>query len=117
MVKVRSTKDPFLADATCPRVGIENGRKSSTEAQRHRKVGGVKTGETKTVIRHLQTLFEGGSLGGLSDAQLLDRFVDGREAVACEGLVHRAGEAAVPAWRGAPGRDGRNAVRPGRRPS
>jgi hypothetical protein len=32
-----------------------------------------------TAVRELQTLFEAGSLGGLSDGQLLGRFVEQRE--------------------------------------
>ncbi len=37
----------------------------------------------------LQTLFEVGSLGGLSDGQLLERFVARREGAVFEAIVHR----------------------------
>src|SRR4051794_15360672 len=42
-------------------------------------------------VRDLQTLFEVGSLGGLSDGQLLDRFVRRREEAVFEAVVHRHG--------------------------
>jgi RNA polymerase sigma factor (sigma-70 family) len=42
-------------------------------------------------VRDLQTLFEVGSLGGLSDGQLLDRFVARREGAVFEAIVHRHG--------------------------
>lgn len=44
-----------------------------------------------TAFRDLQTLFEVGSLGGLSDGQLLDRFVDRREEAVFEAIIHRHG--------------------------
>ena len=42
-------------------------------------------------VRDLQTLFEVGSLGGLSDGQLLDRFVARREEAVFEAIVRRHG--------------------------
>ena len=42
-------------------------------------------------VRELQTLFEVGSLGGLSDGQLLDRFVERREEAVFEAIVRRHG--------------------------
>lgn len=42
-------------------------------------------------VRELRRLFEVGSLGGLSDGQLLDRFVARREAGAFEAIVRRHG--------------------------
>jgi uncharacterized protein len=42
-------------------------------------------------VRGLQTLFEVGSLGGLSDGQLLDRFLARREGAVFEALIHRHG--------------------------
>ncbi len=44
---------------------------------------------------HLETLFRVGAIGGLSDAQLLERFVAGRD---------EAGEAAFRAWWSGTGR-------------
>ena len=43
------------------------------------------------VAKQLQTVFSSGVLGGLSDAQLLDRFVSQFEEVAFETIVHRHG--------------------------
>ena len=43
------------------------------------------------VVPELQTLFEVGSLGGLSDGQLLDRFVERREEAVIEAIVSRHG--------------------------
>lgn len=43
------------------------------------------------VARDLQSLFEVGSLGGLSDGQLLDRFVARREQAVFEAIVQRHG--------------------------
>jgi RNA polymerase sigma factor (sigma-70 family) len=45
----------------------------------------------KVAVRELQTLFEVGSLGGLSDGQLLDRFVERREEAVFEAIVRRHG--------------------------
>src|SRR3954454_16074714 len=42
-------------------------------------------------VREIQTLFVVGSLGGLSDGQLLDRFVARREEAVFEALVQRHG--------------------------
>ncbi len=42
-------------------------------------------------VRDLQTLFEVGPLGGLSDGQLLDRFVARREGAVFEAITHRHG--------------------------
>jgi RNA polymerase sigma factor (sigma-70 family) len=42
-------------------------------------------------VRGLQTLFEVGSLGGLSDGQLLDRFVARRDGAVFEALIQRHG--------------------------
>jgi uncharacterized protein len=42
-------------------------------------------------VRDLQTLFEVGSLGGLSDGQLLDRFLARREGTVFEALIGRHG--------------------------
>src|SRR5215813_4539084 len=42
-------------------------------------------------VPELQTLFEVGSLGGLSDGQLLDRFVEWREEAVFEVIVRRHG--------------------------
>jgi DNA-directed RNA polymerase specialized sigma24 family protein len=42
-------------------------------------------------VHELQTLFEMGSLGGLSDGQLLDRFIDRREGAVFEAIVRRHG--------------------------
>ncbi len=42
-------------------------------------------------VREIQTLFEAGSLGGLSDGRLLDRFVVRREEAVFEAIVRRHG--------------------------
>src|SRR5262245_48668290 len=42
-------------------------------------------------VRELEALFEGGSLGGLSDGQLLERFVERREEAVFEAIVRRHG--------------------------
>jgi RNA polymerase sigma factor (sigma-70 family) len=46
---------------------------------------------TNSAARDLQTLFEAGSLGGLSDGQLLDRFVARREGAVFEAILRRHG--------------------------
>ncbi len=51
----------------------------------------MKNGETNTAIRDLHTLFEVGSVGGLSDGQVLDRFVARREEAVFEVIIHRHG--------------------------
>jgi RNA polymerase sigma factor (sigma-70 family) len=43
------------------------------------------------VVVDLQTLFESGSFGGLSDGQLLDRFVERKEGPVFEAIVRRHG--------------------------
>jgi RNA polymerase sigma factor (sigma-70 family) len=43
------------------------------------------------VVRDLQTLFDTGAMGAISDGQLLDRFVDQREGAIFEAIVHRHG--------------------------
>ena len=48
-------------------------------------------GRINSAVRDLQTLFEAGSLGGLSDGQLLDRFVAWREGAVFEAIVLRHG--------------------------
>jgi HlyD family secretion protein len=49
-------------------------------------------GSSVTVLRDIQTLFDVGTAGGLSDRQLLDRFLNGRDAEASfEVLVLRHG--------------------------
>jgi RNA polymerase sigma factor (sigma-70 family) len=48
-------------------------------------------GSTNTAVRDLQTLFQVGSLGGLSDGQLLDRFVARQEGAVFEVIVLRHG--------------------------
>jgi RNA polymerase sigma-70 factor (ECF subfamily) len=42
-------------------------------------------------VHELQTLFEVGSLGGLSDGQLLHRFLERREEAVFEAIVGRHG--------------------------
>ncbi len=44
-------------------------------------------GRINAAVRDLQTLFEAGYLGGLSDGQLLDRFVARREGAVFEAIV------------------------------
>ena len=51
----------------------------------------MKNDVANTAGRDLQALFEVGSLAGLSDGQLLDRFVARREEAVFEALVHRHG--------------------------
>ncbi len=43
------------------------------------------------ILRDVQTLFEGGSASGLTDRQLLDRFMSQRDEAAFEALVRRHG--------------------------
>jgi RNA polymerase sigma factor (sigma-70 family) len=47
-------------------------------------------------VKDFQTLFSDGAIGGLSDAQLLDRFVDQREEAVFEAIIQRHGPMA---WR------------------
>ena len=51
----------------------------------------MKTSQRTTIERDLQTLFREGAAGGLSDAELLLRFVDRRDPAAFESLVQRHG--------------------------
>ncbi len=51
----------------------------------------MKNGGMNAAARDLQALFEVGSLGGLTDGQLLDRFVARREGAVFEAIVHRHG--------------------------
>jgi RNA polymerase sigma factor (sigma-70 family) len=51
----------------------------------------VKGSGVNTVVRYLQTFFEEGTVAGLSDGQLLGRFVERREEAALEALVRRHG--------------------------
>ena len=45
----------------------------------------------KVALRYVQTLLKAGTGGGLSDGQLLERFVTWREEAALETLVQRHG--------------------------
>ena len=51
----------------------------------------MKNGVASAASRDLRALFEAGSFGGLSDGQLLDRFVARREEVVFEAIIHRHG--------------------------
>ena len=51
----------------------------------------MKNDVASTASRDLQALFEVGSLGGLSDGQLLDRFVARREEAVFQAILHRHG--------------------------
>lgn len=51
----------------------------------------VKDSRVDAAARDLKVLFEAGTVGGLSDGQLLDRFVARREGAALEALVRRHG--------------------------
>jgi len=51
----------------------------------------VKDIGANATARDLRVLFEAGSLGGLDDGQLLDRFVARREEAVFEAIVHRHG--------------------------
>src|SRR5271168_1467604 len=44
-----------------------------------------------TMIRQFRTLFEAGTIAGLTDGQLLERFLDSRDEIAFEALVARHG--------------------------
>src|SRR4051812_12175175 len=52
---------------------------------------GMKTSRATTIDRDLHTLFHEGVTGGLSDSELLLRFVDRRDPAAFESLVQRHG--------------------------
>ena len=43
------------------------------------------------IVRDLQKLFSSGALAGLSDGQLVERYVDRREEAVFEAIVHRHG--------------------------
>jgi RNA polymerase sigma factor (sigma-70 family) len=61
---------------------------------RQRSDGGMASGRSGDLPRQLQALFQIGTLGGLSDAQLLERFVAGRDEAgeaAFRALVDRHG--------------------------
>src|SRR3954453_5440290 len=51
----------------------------------------MKSGGMHAAIRELSTLFNEGAVGMLSDGQLLDRFVERRDASAFEAIVERYG--------------------------
>ncbi|WP_231749273.1 RNA polymerase sigma factor [Tautonia plasticadhaerens] len=51
----------------------------------------MKKGVTSTAIRDLGTLFDVGAVGGLSDGQLLDRFVERHEEAVFEAIERRHG--------------------------
>jgi RNA polymerase sigma factor (sigma-70 family) len=53
--------------------------------------GGVNGGGVSGAVRYLRTLFEAGAVAGLSDGQLLDRFVVRRDSASLEALVRRHG--------------------------
>ena len=61
------------------------------EARQVRRGGVVKNSGMHAVVRELGTLFNEGAVGMLSDGQLLDRFVERREASAFEAIVERYG--------------------------
>ena len=51
----------------------------------------MKSSGTQAAIRELDTLFNEGAVGRLSDGQLLDRFLERRDASAFEAIVERYG--------------------------
>ena len=51
----------------------------------------LKNSGNDAIARDLQTLFDVGTVGGLSDGQLLARFVAGREEAVFDAIVHRHG--------------------------
>jgi RNA polymerase sigma factor (sigma-70 family) len=51
----------------------------------------LKNGEAGSAIHDLQALFEGGTVVGLSDGQLLERFIARRDEAAFEAIVRRHG--------------------------
>jgi RNA polymerase sigma factor (sigma-70 family) len=61
------------------------------EARQDRGGGVVEKSGTHPAIRELGTLFNAGAVGMLSDGQLLDWFVERREASAFEAIVERFG--------------------------
>ena len=58
------------------------------------------SGQWAVVLRHVQRLFHGGSVAGLSEGQLLDRFVATRDEVAFGALVARHGPMVLGICRG-----------------
>jgi RNA polymerase sigma factor (sigma-70 family) len=58
------------------------------------------TGQWSVVLRHVQRLFHGGSVSGLSEGQLLDRFVSSRDEVAFGAIVARHGPMVLGVCRG-----------------
>ena len=50
-----------------------------------------KNGVLDVVVRDLQTLFDTGAMGALSDGQLLDRFVERRDGTIFEAIIRRHG--------------------------
>ena len=57
-------------------------------------------GSSSEVLRQIHTLFEAGTIGGVPDGQLLDRFVDRRDEVAFTTLVERHGPMVLRVCRG-----------------
>lgn len=49
------------------------------------------SGRSAASLRHLNTLFQVGTVGGLTDGQLLDLFVQSRDEAAFAALVERHG--------------------------
>ena len=58
------------------------------------------TGQWSIVLRHVQRLFQGGSLSGLSEGQLLERFASTRDEVAFEAILARHGPMVLGVCRG-----------------
>ena len=58
------------------------------------------SGQWAVVLRHVQRLFHGGSVSGLSEGQLLDRFVSTRDEVAFGAIVARHGPMVLGVCRG-----------------
>ena len=60
----------------------------------------MSTGQWAVVLRHVQRLFQGGSVSGLSEGQLLDRFVTTRDELAFGAIVARHGPMVLGVCRG-----------------
>ena len=58
------------------------------------------SGQWAVVLRHVQRLFHGGSVSGLSEGQLLDRFISTRDEVAFGAIVARHGPMVLGVCRG-----------------
>ena len=58
------------------------------------------SGQWAVVLRHVQRLFHGGSVSGLTEGQLLDRFVASRDEVAFGAIVARHGPMVLGVCRG-----------------